>query len=54
LETTQRDADLWKLVKKDISKVEIAVACVIFDDNIHEKNYTDENEVVCYHFDDTK
>ena len=47
-------ADLWKLVKKDIRKVEIADACVIFGDTIHEKPYTDENEVVCYHFDHTK
>ena len=47
-------ADLWKLVKKDIRKVEIADACVIFDNTIQEKPYTDENEVVCYYFDHKK
>jgi hypothetical protein len=27
---------------------------LIFDDTIQEKPYTDENELVCWHFDHTK
>jgi hypothetical protein len=46
--------DLWTLVKPTIREVEQDDAVVIFDDTIQEKPYTDENEVMCWHYDHTK
>ena len=46
--------DLWKRVKKIVRSVESEDACVIFDDTIEEKRWTDENDIVCYHYDHTK
>ncbi|PKO13556.1 MAG: hypothetical protein CVU39_18450 [Chloroflexi bacterium HGW-Chloroflexi-10] len=46
--------DLWTLVKPTVREIEKEEAVLIFDDTIQEKPYTDENEVVCWHFDHTK
>lgn len=46
--------ELWKLVKKDVRKIESSEGVIIFDDTIQEKPYTNENEIVCYHWDHTK
>lgn len=46
--------ELWRLVKKDVRKIESSEGVLIFDDTIEEKPYTDENEIVCYHWDHTK
>jgi hypothetical protein len=47
--------DLWKFVKATVRKVESAEEGIIaFDDTIIEKEYTDENEIVCWHFDHNK
>lgn len=46
--------DLWTLVKPTIREVEQDDAVLIFDDTIQEKPYTDENEVMCWHYDHTK
>lgn len=46
--------DLWTLVKPTIREVEEDDAVLIFDDTIQEKPYTDENEVMCWHYDHTK
>jgi hypothetical protein len=46
--------ELWKLVKKNVRQVESEQGVLIFDDTIEEKPYTDENEIVCYHYDHTK
>lgn len=43
--------DLWAEVKSMVRKVEREEACLIFDDTIQEKEYTDENEIMCWHFD---
>ena len=48
------DQDLWKLTKKDFREIESKEGVLIFDDTIQEKPYTDENEIICYHFDHTK
>ena len=47
--------ELWKLVKKDLREIESPDdGVIIFDDTIQEKPYTNENEIVCYHWDHTK
>jgi len=45
---------LWQHVKKAVREVEREDGVLIFDDTIQEKPYTDENELVCWHFDHTK
>ncbi len=45
---------LWQKVKPLVRKHETDDACLIFDDVIVEKPYTDENEMVCWHFDHAK
>lgn len=46
--------DLWREVKAVVGKVESADAVLVFDDTIQEKAWTDENEVMCWHFDHCK
>jgi hypothetical protein len=43
--------DLWQSVKKIVREHETVDACLIFDDSIIEKKYTDENALICWHFD---
>jgi hypothetical protein len=43
--------DLWRQVKTMVRKVENAEGVLIFDDTIQEKAWTDENELMCWHFD---
>lgn len=43
--------DLWLQVKKTVREVEQADAVLIFDDTIQEKRWTDESELICWHFD---
>ncbi len=45
---------LWQKVKPLVRKHESDDACLIFDDVIIEKPYTDENEMICWHFDHSK
>ena len=45
---------LWKLVKPIIREVSIDEGILVFDDSISEKPYTEENELVCWHYDHTK
>jgi hypothetical protein len=47
--------DLWQYVKADVHNHEQAKGGVlIIDDAIEEKPYTDENEIVCWHFSHAK
>lgn len=46
-------ADLWSKVKPLVRQVESEVGVVIIDDSIEEKPYTDENELICWHWDHT-
>jgi hypothetical protein len=47
--------DLWKFVKPTVRMIESETDGIIaFDDTIIEKEYTDENEIVCWHFDHSK
>jgi hypothetical protein len=45
---------LWRHVKKTVREIEREDGVLIFDDTIQEKPYTDENELVCWHFDHTQ
>jgi len=45
---------LWKIVKPIIRKLESEAGFVVFDDTIEEKPYTDENEIVAWHYDHSK
>ena len=44
---------LWKLVKPTIRKIESEDGIFIVDDTIEEKPYTDESELITWHFDHT-
>jgi len=46
--------DLWQFVKPLIREIESDDAALILDDSIEEKPYTDENEIVCWHYDHSK
>jgi len=46
--------NLWLEVKKTVRMIEEEEACLIFDDTIQEKEWTDENELICWHFDHSK
>ena len=41
-------------MKSTVRKIESEEGCLIFDDTIQEKEWTDENEVMCWHFDHCK
>lgn len=43
--------DLWSLVKSTVRAIEADDGVLIFDDTIEEKPYTDENEIIAWHFD---
>jgi hypothetical protein len=43
--------DLWRTVKPHVRKIESPEGVLIVDDSIAEKPYTDENEIVCWHYD---
>ena len=47
-------ADLWRVVKPFVRKVQAEAGVLIIDDSIEEKPYTDENEIVCWHYDHSK
>jgi hypothetical protein len=46
--------DLWHEVKALVRSQESDDACLIFDDTIISKPYTDENDMVCWHWDHSK
>lgn len=43
--------DLWLQVKAMVREVKDAQGVLIFDDTIQEKAWTDESELMCWHFD---
>ena len=43
--------DLWREVKPLVCLYESEDACLIFDDTIVCKRYTDENNMICWHWD---
>lgn len=46
--------DLWQRVKKTVRTIEAEEGVLIFDDTIQEKEWTDESELMCWHFDHSK
>lgn len=44
-------ADLWQIVKPYVRQIEQEDGVLIIDDSIAEKPYTDENEIICWHYD---
>jgi len=48
---TLTDKDLWKLIKKEVRAIESKEAVLIIDDSVEEKPYTDESELIAWHYD---
>ncbi len=49
--TKKTSSDLWLMVKPFVRQVQSDEAVLMIDDSIEEKPYTDENEIVCWHYD---
>jgi hypothetical protein len=47
----QTSVHLWRVVKPHVRKIESGEGVVIVDDSIAEKPYTDENDIICWHYD---
>jgi len=47
----QTSADLWRIAKPHVRKIESDEGVMIVDDSIAEKPYTDENDIICWHYD---
>lgn len=47
-------ADLWRIAKPHVRQIERKDAVMIVDDSIAEKPYTDENDIICWHYDHSK
>lgn len=45
--------DLWKVVKPTIRQIESDDGMLALDDTVEEKRYTDENDIIAWHFDHT-
>jgi hypothetical protein len=50
----KRSADLWRIAKPLVRSVESESGVIVIDDTIEEKEYTDENELICWHWDHSK
>ncbi len=46
--------DIWLSVKPLVREHQTEDGCLIFDDTIIEKLYTDENDIICWHWDHSK
>lgn len=46
--------DWWLMVKPQVRKIERVDGLIIIDDSIEEKPYTDENDIICWHYDHSK
>jgi hypothetical protein len=53
-EPAKSSRDLWRMVKPMVRQIESESGALLFDDSIEEKAYTDENEIICWHYDHTK
>lgn len=50
-EEAKNSANLWRVAKPLVRQIETDAGVIIIDDSIEEKPYTDENELICWHFD---
>lgn len=48
---TKSGKDLWQVVKRYVRQIETDEGVIIVDDSISEKPHTDENAIVCWHYD---
>jgi hypothetical protein len=46
--------DLWGMVKRHVRAMQSDKGVMIVDDSIAEKPYTDENDIICWHYDHSK
>ena len=46
--------ELWRYIKADVRSNENSEGALILDDSIEEKPYTDENEIICWHYSHAK
>lgn len=46
-------ADLWRVIKPYVRQMQSSDGVLIFDDSIAAKPYSDENDIVCWHYDHT-
>lgn len=46
--------EFWKVVKPFIRQIQSVDGDLIIDDSISEKPFTDENEIICWHYDHSK
>lgn len=44
-------ADLWQIAQPFVRRVQNDQGAIIVDDSIAEKPYTDENDIICWHYD---
>jgi hypothetical protein len=44
-------AQLWQVVKPYVRQIQREDGVIILDDSIAEKPYTDENDIICWHYD---
>ena len=47
-------AEVWHLVKPHVRRMQSEAGVLIIDDSIAEKPFSDENEIVCWHYDHSK
>src|SRR4030095_4936379 len=52
--SAKTSADLWRIAKPLVRQVESDEGILALDDSIEEKPYTDENELICWHWDHAK
>jgi hypothetical protein len=52
--TKKTATDLWRTGKAFVRDVQSETGVLSIDDSIEEKPYTDENEIVCWHYDHSK
>ena len=50
----KRSADWWRIAKPLVRSIESLDGVIVIDDTIEEKEYTDENELICWHWDHSK
>ncbi len=53
-EEVKTSANLWRVAKPLVRQMETDDGVMILDDSIEEKPHTDENELICWHFDHSK
>jgi hypothetical protein len=51
--TRRTGADLWRIVKPLVRKMQSEDGVMVIDDTVAEKPYSDENDLVCWHYDHT-